>query len=290
MLDERESKREQLTKIVSGLGEDATPAQIREEAYRVGFGFVHPQMLIFVRSKLWPDRKRRTSGFRLDGKPRTSDLEVQCRPGAILCPECGSSRTRVRACVTLSPEVRRRYRICKDCGHDFKSIEPFAPLNLKPSIVNWAELTEKQCTYCKRFLPVEAFGLRDGSDVVRRPGCKECGADNRAKYIGRDLLKLYGITLEDYQSMLGRQSGCCAICGTNSPFGRLDNNARKRKRRTFSVDHCHATGKVRGLLCGRCNIALGNFEDDTELLRAAIAYIERHRQEADSPPAIPQSE
>ena len=74
--------------------------------------------------------------------------------------------------------------------------------------------------------------------------------------------RLYGITLLDYQDMLVNQHGVCAICG-----GRPD-------LRLLHVDHCHATGKVRALLCVNCNTALANFDDSPQLMRKAADYID----------------
>lgn len=76
------------------------------------------------------------------------------------------------------------------------------------------------------------------------------------------LRRLYGITLLQYQQMEKEQGGGCAICGG------------KGKRR-LAVDHCHATGKPRALLCDNCNTALGSLRDDPLLLRKAIEYLER---------------
>lgn len=67
--------------------------------------------------------------------------------------------------------------------------------------------------------------------------------------------------------MLVRQGGVCAICG-GPPDGRW---------KRFHVDHCHKTGRVRGLLCRKCNNGLGNFGDSVETMRKAIAYLRRKR-------------
>jgi hypothetical protein len=75
-------------------------------------------------------------------------------------------------------------------------------------------------------------------------------------------LRLYGITLYDAGCMLARQGGRCGICRTDAPG-----------HRGWHVDHDHATGKVRGILCTLCNIALGGFRDSTENLTNAIAYL-----------------
>lgn len=79
------------------------------------------------------------------------------------------------------------------------------------------------------------------------------------------LKKHYGITAEQFDAMLAAQGGQCAIC-SEPPT-----DARGFRPH---VDHCHASGKIRGILCGRCNKALGQFKDDASLLRRAIAYLE----------------
>ena len=76
----------------------------------------------------------------------------------------------------------------------------------------------------------------------------------------------FGITLVDYDRMLAEQRGVCKICKMGSTC--------KGKPERLSVDHNHETGKVRGLLCRRCNRALGAFRDNPDVLRAAIEYLE----------------
>lgn len=74
----------------------------------------------------------------------------------------------------------------------------------------------------------------------------------------------YGIILEDYNEMFVNQNGCCKICGRH----------QSEFKKTLCVDHCHTTGKVRGLLCSNCNIVLGQAKDDIEILKSAIKYLE----------------
>jgi hypothetical protein len=71
----------------------------------------------------------------------------------------------------------------------------------------------------------------------------------------------YGITLEHYENLLANQNGVCAICGNPPTDKRL------------SIDHCHATKKIRGLLCYRCNTGLASFHDNESLLWTAYHYI-----------------
>jgi len=79
---------------------------------------------------------------------------------------------------------------------------------------------------------------------------------NRAK----ERARRHGISLQDLEAMSARQHGACAIC--------------KRKRaRSLAIDHCHATRKVRGLLCDNCNPGLGFFQDSPRLLQMAIEYM-----------------
>lgn len=82
-------------------------------------------------------------------------------------------------------------------------------------------------------------------------------------------LRKYGLTPESYAAIHEGQSGTCAICKSACPTGRR-----------LSVDHCHSSGRVRGLLCSNCNIGIGNLRDSVEILRSAIAYLEESRGEA----------
>lgn len=125
----------------------------------------------------------------------------------------------------------------------------------------------KKCSKCGEHKAVSEFYKDKTKADGLRCSCKGCqGAHQKKAYAtikGRNLKRLYGITLEEYEAMLLKQGGVCAICGLTE----------RVEGRALAVDHCHATGAVRGLLCSACNIALGKFEDDTERLRKAITYL-----------------
>ncbi len=102
---------------------------------------------------------------------------------------------------------------------------------------------------------------------------KQWHADNKDKWHVRQrrdaLRKLYGMTLDEYDAMFYEQGGQCAICGSEY-IGR-------KGAKYFNVDHDHKTGVTRGLLCRHCNIGLGSFMDDPEILASAIQYVQQHR-------------
>ena len=101
--------------------------------------------------------------------------------------------------------------------------------------------------------------------------CTECSA--KFYWLGnlRKACRVVGITVEHYFATLERQAHRCAICQRT-----IEEVPHKNKR--FSLDHCHKTGKFRALLCVTCNTGIGSFQDDPELLRAAIRYLEVHHE------------
>ena len=88
-------------------------------------------------------------------------------------------------------------------------------------------------------------------------------------------LKTYGIAFRHYRKRFIKQRRCCAICGTRS----ADPTLTTGNKCDLYVDHCHTTGKIRGLLCQQCNSGLGFFKDNTTILEAAIAYLAKAGQD-----------
>lgn len=89
----------------------------------------------------------------------------------------------------------------------------------------------------------------------------------------KHVLKKYGISEQDYFDLNEKQGGKCKICN------QVGNGYDKKWKvsRKLAVDHCHKTGRVRGLLCTRCNNALGAMKDDIILLNIAIEYLKAHQ-------------
>jgi hypothetical protein len=104
-------------------------------------------------------------------------------------------------------------------------------------------------------------------------------AANTEKVKNTEVRRRYGISFGDYQAMFEAQNGKCAIC--NQPESRVDH--RTKKTSMLAIDHCHKTGRVRELLCRSCNNGIGSLNDDIELVRRALAYLERHASDAPDP-------
>jgi hypothetical protein len=139
----------------------------------------------------------------------------------------------------------------------------------------WAEanrekLREYQRDYMKKRRAANPEATREAQKKYYQKNKAARIGYGKARYErvrGTVLRSKYGIDLEDYSSMLAAQNGACAICGTATPDGR---------GRFFHVDHCHRSGKVRGLLCTKCNQGIGMFKENPETLLAAIRYVKQH--------------
>lgn len=131
------------------------------------------------------------------------------------------------------------------------------------------------CTKCGETKPLQDFHKRSAVKRGHDSWCKTCKAEYRHQYflknkeweVSRSRIKAWkgagiGISLEEYTARLKDLNNQCQICGTNA--------------QTLHVDHCHDTGRVRGLLCGSCNRALGLFKDSPEVLEKAKQYLKTH--------------
>ena len=91
----------------------------------------------------------------------------------------------------------------------------------------------------------------------------------KEEYRNKNLKSAYGIDILEYNEILEGQDGRCAICGGTDPkLGAVKN---------LCVDHCHDTGKVRGILCNSCNRGIGLLGDNIATLQNAINYLQKHQ-------------
>ena len=100
---------------------------------------------------------------------------------------------------------------------------------------------------------------------ARKEYAKKYREDNKEHIRNQRMIKKFGIDIDDYNLLLESQNYRCAIC-KSTETGRKDT-------KHFSIDHCHKTGKVRGLLCKSCNVMLGEAKDDSNILSKAINYL-----------------
>lgn len=107
-----------------------------------------------------------------------------------------------------------------------------------------------------------------------KKSAKEWAANNVEKRFAQNLRR-YGISPADYQKMYDEQKGLCAVCDRWLPSsdGRVGSFRGRNDR--LHVDHCHTTGRVRGLLCHRCNVGIGQLDDDPARMERAALYLRR---------------
>jgi len=137
---------------------------------------------------------------------------------------------------------------------------------------------DMQCNKCNEYKPQSEFFKEASSKRGYRYACKDCEAPRFKKYrednqekISSSRLKWnrkrsYNFPPELFDERFNEQGKICAICKSPNANG----------RGTFHADHNHQTNQPRGILCHNCNVALGNFKDNPELLQAAIEYLDKY--------------
>lgn len=139
----------------------------------------------------------------------------------------------------------------------------------------------RRCRICDEIKSLDNFQRRSSRTLARRNECSDCFRRlARDRYHSdpdkhRDQMRrtMYGLAPGEYDRMNAEQNGLCAICGSPETSSERYTG---RSRKLF-VDHHHASGQVRQLLCMRCNVGIGQFRDDPDLLKKAIAYLDKHR-------------
>lgn len=207
------------------------------------------------------------------------NLAVRVRCGS--CPNrAAPNRSRCLSCLSrMSKEHGERMRSRKALGRCGQCLESVAPGHVtclahlrRPEFARTAEwrleyadrVAKGICITCGE-APREAESKKCAPCRDRRnAGNRNRYEKDRSKFKDRRLRQIYGITLAEHDDMLKSQNGRCLVCGTDCPG-----------KKGWAVDHCHTTGMVRGLLCTKCNLGIGYFDDKPERLIAAAAYLGR---------------
>lgn len=213
----------------------------------------------------------------------------------IACARCGRAKS-PEEFSSSKDSLNGLHSYCKECMSDYMSARrpkvqhaPRKCAHERCSNVFTPAVSTKK--YCSNSCRTTALKMKKVALAKVGKQCETCGVDishkyASAKWCGTEcrnrsitpeqrrawaLSQNYGITPEDYDQMVKSQGGLCAICACDDPG---------TPHGFWHVDHCHGSGKVRSLLCQRCNMGLGAFYDIVEHLDRAAEYIERHRQVA----------
>lgn len=204
----------------------------------------------------------------------------------VICGETFTPRRKVDKTCSMDCQVQHRRQLTRE-----KARRHYKPRQPRP---------DAECESCKARIPVPKTGpvprwcgpcRARGEDerarkrvavrrcykcqapvpeAARKPGkavCDGCRVDRRADNQARERrrsLRKYGLTQEQYDQLLASQHGRCAACGTGEPG-----------TKGWCIDHCHRSGRVRALLCMRCNTVAGLAGEDPAVLRALADWLER---------------
>ncbi|MET9467901.1 endonuclease VII domain-containing protein [Streptomyces sp. NPDC006544] len=144
---------------------------------------------------------------------------------------------------------------CRPCAAEYHQQRQIAKgKNVRPRVE--APVGHKCCRRCKEIKPHSEWDRNKRASGGLSTRCKPCRAvESRAHHLKRS----YGMTEADRDEMVAEQGGICLIY---------------KKRPAIHVDHCHTTGKVRGVLCFNCNTAIGKLGDDPDTARRVVSYLE----------------
>lgn len=143
-------------------------------------------------------------------------------------------------------------KICAMCGEAKLHAEFYKERRVSDGLT-------ARCKECTRKAANSSYQARK-EEVLASHKEKYCAQKNRAK----SLMKLYGMSIAEWNEMFASQNYRCAICGSTDPLN---------SSRNFVVDHCHTMGHVRGILCAPCNAMLGLAHDDPNVLFDAHTYL-----------------
>ena len=166
--------------------------------------------------------------------------------------------------------MRAVWRVATKSEHSWKSFDDFmVSVGDRPEVERRLVAKDES----RPIGPDNFQWVKPKYDHLTRDGRKEYLREHRAanpiQYKGKHFRKKFGIGIEDYQTKLEDQNGVCAICS------KPESGTRNGVTRWLCVDHNHNTNKVRGLLCTNCNVAVGMMYENRDIMRSAIAYLDK---------------
>lgn len=182
--------------------------------------------------------------------------------GKITCSRCKETKDLRYFCKR--PENNSYRGTCRKCSKGYE----LCLQDKQEQIQELFNIGLKECGRCKVVKTLDNFGSDKHTKFGVTSNCKTCVNSKPRHLVKNNSLKSkYNISLADFKQMILNQGGNCAICKTK--LYTLD-------IKSVHTDHCHTTGKVRGILCKYCNFGLGWFKDNTKLLENAITYLKFH--------------
>ena len=170
-------------------------------------------------------------------------------------------------CKTYSMEIENHTtKTCLLCKQEKSTVEFGKRKRTKISTGEIYYGLRSRCILCERIYHAKwkgkYYAAHKDELLIKR---KMDRAANPEKAWGLMIKTRYGVTIEQYYNVLEAQGGGCGICGAAY--------ADRKGQKKLHVDHDHVTGDFRGLLCAKCNTALGKFADDVDILQKAIGYL-----------------
>lgn len=207
---------------------------------------------------------KRKSASRFYNQTRSRDgLSSHCKD----CMDAARARNRQRmAAAAPEPPAKKR---CRKCG----TTKPSRDFSTNKSS---SDGLYAYCKACKAAM-VQDHRDRNRDTINKKARMRSATPEGRRKVRDGNLKSKFGITHSDFERMLRKQGGVCAICHQAPVAG----------EKHFAVDHCHNTPageplKLRGILCAKCNRALGLAQDDASLLKSAVTYLRKHSKRTDA--------
>jgi len=185
------------------------------------------------------------------------DTYVECE-----CRWCKKKFKKMRNEAKVALERRGKIFCSRECSDSLKRVD-FKKIFK----------TRKTCSLCKETKEISRFGALRKSLDGKASACRECynaeraawGKDRKARHALFTRISCYGLTFSQFEEMLIESNDLCKIC--------------TRHTKKLVIDHCHETGRVRGLICTACNNGLGMFKDNKKFLENAITYLRSDKDE-----------